>query len=113
MLCRFLGTLKPRGIQLMPEQRRQADRLALVMGDAGLVSAIPAGGDNAEAVKFTLTLEGSPRCDAGGAAQGTQAIQRPPPGLVRRFDMISVGVDLHAMHRNDRVWTGVARLRDR
>ena len=114
MLRRLFCAFKSRGIQLMPEQRRQANRLALVMGNAGRVSAIAAGCDNAEAVKFALALGRGSRRNAGGAAQRTQTIQRPPAGLVgSRLGAIGAGVDLHAMHRSGRVRTGLFPVRDR
>src|SRR5690348_9656 len=109
MLRRLFRAFESRGIQLMPEQRRQANRLALMMGDAGRVSAIPAAGDNTETVKFALAVRRSSRRNAGGASQRAQTIQRPPAGLFGgRIGAIGADVDLHAMHRDDCVWTGFA-----
>src|SRR5678816_751038 len=49
---RFIRAWKARGIDLAPDMRGQADRLALVMGDMGQMGALPAWRDNAVAALF-------------------------------------------------------------
>jgi len=103
-----------RGIELISEQRRQADRLAVMMGNMGRVGAVLARDGNAKAIQFILGFVRGPGRDARGTPQGAQTVQWRPTGLLgggRRFAMVRV--EFRASHGIDRIRTGYFGRRNR